>query len=151
FGFDGDDKAKMERLRKFYASIPNVVEFTAYSADEARKLGADLAQRSGLKIAPQALEALVESLGADAARLATGVEKLAVFAGGTRTITEEDIATMSPDARSTTVFALVNAIGRRDAAASLDLLDTLVKDGEYLPLALSFLGTQFRFALIAKE
>src|SRR5262249_13614714 len=29
--------------------------------------------------------------------------------------------------------------------------DTLVRDGEYLPLALSFLATQFRMALVARE
>jgi DNA polymerase-3 subunit delta len=30
-------------------------------------------------------------------------------------------------------------------------LDILVRDGEYLPLALTFLGTQFRLALAANE
>ncbi|MDQ6706705.1 MAG: hypothetical protein M3Z85_12100, partial [Acidobacteriota bacterium] len=34
---------------------------------------------------------------------------------------------------------------------SLQVLDTLCRDGEYLPLALSFLSTQFRMALAAKE
>ncbi|MBI4908581.1 MAG: DNA polymerase III subunit delta [Acidobacteria bacterium] len=151
FSFDGDDKTKMERLRKYYAAIPNVVEFTMYSDDEARKLAADLAKRSGLNIPPAVLESLVESLGADATRLANEIEKLALFTGGKRAVTEEDIASLTPDARATTIFALVNALGRRDRAGSLDLLETLVRDGEYLPLALTFLATQFRFALIAKE
>ena len=58
---------------------------------------------------------------------------------------------MVPDARSTTIFALVNALGRRDRAKSLAVLDTLCREGEYLPLALSFLSSQFRQALIARE
>ena len=34
---------------------------------------------------------------------------------------------------------------------SLNSLEILVREGEYLPLALSFLATQFRLALVAKE
>jgi DNA polymerase-3 subunit delta len=33
----------------------------------------------------------------------------------------------------------------------LEILDTLTKEGEYLPLALAFLSTQFRMALAARE
>ncbi len=42
-------------------------------------------------------------------------------------------------------------LGRRDRSRSLEILDTLMRDGEYLPLALSFLSTQFRVALVARE
>ena len=56
-----------------------------------------------------------------------------------------------PDARATTIFALVNALGRRDRTKSLDILDTLSREGEYLPLVLAFLSTQFRMALAARE
>jgi DNA polymerase-3 subunit delta len=151
FTFDNEDKSKMERLRKFYAAIPDVVEFLPYTPEEARKLAGDLAARSGLEIHPAALEALVESLGSDAARLAGEIEKLALFTGGKRAVTEEDVLRMAPDARSTTIFALVNALSQGNRAVSLDLLETLVREGEYLPLAITFLGAQFRFALAAKE
>ena len=52
---------------------------------------------------------------------------------------------------ATTIFALVSALGRRDRRQSLQILDTLTRDGEYLPLALSFLSAQFRMALVSKE
>ena len=68
-----------------------------------------------------------------------------------RAVTEQDIWNLTPNAKASTIFALVAAIGRRDRHASLDSLDVLVREGEYLPLALSFLGTQFRLALVAKE
>jgi DNA polymerase-3 subunit delta len=42
-------------------------------------------------------------------------------------------------------------MGRRDRARSLEILDTLTREGEYLPLALAFLSTQFRMALVARE
>jgi len=65
--------------------------------------------------------------------------------------TDDDIAALVPDARATTIFALVNALGRRDRARALEILDTLTREGEYLPLALAFLSTQFRMALVARE
>ena len=45
----------------------------------------------------------------------------------------------------------MNALGRNDRKKALDLLDVLIREGEYLPLALSFLATQFRQALVAQE
>jgi DNA polymerase-3 subunit delta len=63
----------------------------------------------------------------------------------------DDITALVPDARATTIFALVNALGRRDRARAMEILDTLTKEGEYLPLALAFLSTQFRMALVARE
>jgi DNA polymerase-3 subunit delta len=78
------------------------------------------------------------------------IEKLSLYAGN-RAIGVEDITALVPDARATTVFALVNALGRRDRARALGILDTLTREGEYLPLALAFLSTQFRMALVARE
>ena len=93
---------------------------------------------------------LVEALGADIARIAVEIEKLALFANG-RAVTGDDITALVPDARATTIFALVNALGRRNRAQALSVLDTLTREGEYLPLALAFLSTQFRMALVARE
>ena len=53
---------------------------------------------------------------------------------------------------SIAVSALVSrAIGRGDRARALEVLDTLAREGEYMPLALTFLATQFRMALVARE
>jgi DNA polymerase-3 subunit delta len=150
FGLEGDDKKRSERVAKFFSAIRDVVEFAAYSPDDARREAQSIAKRLGVTLEPSALEMLVEALGADIARIATELEKLSLLGAG-RAITPEDIETMVPDARASTVFALVNALGRRDRARSLAVLDTLCREGEYLPLALSFLSSQFRQALIARE
>lgn len=150
FEFEGDDKKKQDRVRKFYAAVADPVEFRRVTADEARMQAAAMARRAGLAIDPRVVELLVEALGADLARIAVEVEKMALYSGG-RPVTEDDVAALVPDARSTTIFALVAALGRRDRTRSLELLDTLFRDGEYLPLALAFLSAQFRAALVAKE
>jgi DNA polymerase-3 subunit delta len=46
---------------------------------------------------------------------------------------------------------LVGALGRGDRKRALDSLDTLFREGEYLPLALTFLATQFRLAMAARD
>ncbi len=151
FDFDGEDKAKLDRVRKFYSAVPAVVEFPRFMPQAARQLAVDLARQAGLKIASDEIELLVEALGADASRIAAEIEKLRLFVGEGGTVERETIDALIPDARSTTIFALVNAVARRDRLGALEALDTLVREGEYLPLALAFLGTLFRLALAARE
>ncbi len=148
YDFDGDDKAKLERVKKYYAPVKAVVEFPHPGPLEARSLAQRVAKQIGLTIANDALDLLIEATGANASRLANELNKLRLL---TANATVRDVQQLVPDARESTIFNLVAALGRRDRKASLEILDTLVRDGEYLPLALSFLGTQFRFALAAKE
>lgn len=150
FDFEGEDKRKQDRVRKLYSAIRDVVELRPFAVDEARREAEALARRAALAIEPDALDLLVEALGADIARIAIEIEKLALYAG-TRTVSVDDIAEFVPDARTTTIFALVNALGRRDRTRALELLDTLTSEGIYLPLALTYLSTQFRMAMAARE
>ena len=150
FDFEGDDKRRQERVRKFYGAIPDVIELRRFAPHEARAEAAALLRRESVRMDPAALDMLVEALGADMARIAVEIDKIALFAGN-QAVGVDEIAALVPDARATTVFALVNALGRRDRAKSLEVLDTLAKEGEYLPLVLAFLSTQFRMAVVARE
>jgi len=150
FDFEGDDKRKQDRVRKFYSAIPEVVELQKYTPQEARAEAESLIRKAAFRMDPAALDLLVESLGADIARIAIEIEKLALFAGA-KPVGVDEVTALVPDARATTIFALVNALGRRDRVKALAVLDTLTKEGEYLPLALAFLSTQFRLALVARE
>lgn len=145
---EGDNKTKSERARKYYSAIADTVEFRRFTPDEARAELHAIAKASKVVLEPAAAEALVEALGADVGRIAVELEKLSLYG---KPITAADLPLLVPDARQSTIFALVNALGRRDRARSLDTLDALVREGEYLPLALTFLAGQFRMALVAKE
>jgi len=145
---DGEDKAKNERVRKFYGAVAEVVEFRRFTPDEARGELDRIARAANVRLEPAAAEALVEALAADVGRIAVEIEKLSLYG---KPVTADDLPLLVPDARQSTIFALVNALGRRDRARSLDALDSLVREGEYLPLALTFLATQFRMALVVKE
>lgn len=151
YDFDGEDKARIERVQKYYACVPAQVEFRPFDPSEARALAQALAKKVDLKLGLGELALLLEATGGDASRIAVEVEKLSLYAGTTRKVTAEDIAELVPDAQQTTVFALVAALGRGDRTRALEILDTLAREGEYMPLALTFLGTQFRMALVARE
>jgi DNA polymerase-3 subunit delta len=151
YSFEGEDKRKIERVRKFYSAVPAEVEFPHMSDEQARHFAQNLARRADLKIGAAELDQLVDALGGEAARIAAEIEKLRIWSGGEKTIGAAEISQLVPEARESTIFALVGALGRNDRAAALDILDTLVRQSEYLPLALSFLATQFRLALAAKE
>ena len=151
YGFDGEDKAKIERVQKHFAAIPAQVEFRPFSPEAARSLAQALAKKAGLQLGLAELAMLLEATGGDASRIAVEIEKLYLFTGGARKVTADDIAALVPDAQATTIFALVAALGKSDRRRALEILDTLAREGEYMPLALTFLATQFRTALVARE
>lgn len=151
YDFAGDDRPKLERVMKFYAAIPAAVEFRRLTPESSRYLCQDLAKERGLKLAGRELAALVDAAAGDANRLAAEIEKLSLFAGSERSITMGDLRALVPNAAESTIFELVQALGKRDRNAALRSVQVLVREGEYLPMALSFLSTQFRMALAAKE
>jgi DNA polymerase-3 subunit delta len=150
FGFEGEDKAKIERVQKHFAAAPAVVEFRPYSPEAARAMAQRLAKELKLQLGLAELALLLEVTDGDAARLAIEIEKLSLYAGTDRKVTAGDITALVADGHSSTIFALVNALGKGDRTRALEILDTLSRDGEYMPLALTFLSTQFRMALAAR-
>lgn len=151
YGFDQEDKPRIERMKKFYASVPVVVEFAKPDAREALEIARKVAGEKKLKLDGGTLELIVESTGGEPARIATELEKLSLAAGDAGVVSPEMVAQLLPNARASSIFALVDAIGRGKTVEALGILDTLVREGEYLPLALSFIGTQFRLALAAHQ
>ena len=151
YEFEGEDKARIERIEAFFSAVPAKVEFRPYAPDAARFLAQKLAKDAGIQLGLAELALLLEATGGDASRLAMEIEKLRLFAGTSRKITADDVASLVPDAQSSTIFVLVAALGRGDRSRALEILDTLSRSGEYMPLALTFLATQFRTALAARE
>lgn len=151
FEYEGEGKKKLDRLAELLSFIRHQVIFTRFSQAEAQRLAAELAREAGLRLTAAQIALLVEATGGEAIRIAAEIDKLALYAGRGGEITEEAVSRLVPHAHAATIFTLVSALGRADRQKALELLDALVREGEYLPLALGFLGTQFRQALVAKE
>lgn len=151
YDFAGDDRAKLERVQKFYSAVPAAVEFRHYTPESSRYLAQQLAREHNLKLGNLELSILLDAVAGDANRLAGEIEKLALYVGTERPVKAGDLETLVPNAAQSTIFTLVNALGKRDRMGALRSVDLLIREGEYLPLALTFLSTQFRLALAAKE
>ena len=165
YDFEGEDKPKLERAQKFFAGFfPGTstndaqVEFRPFMPEAARSVAQNLAKQAGLQLGLAELALLLEATAGDVARIAVEIEKLSLYTStytstptGSRKVTAADIAMLVPDAQSSTIFKLVEALGRGDRTRALQILDTLSRAGEYMPLALTFLATQFRMALAARE
>ena len=93
---------------------------------------------------------MVGGAGADGGGVGGGAEELRLCEG-TGKNPSADFAALVPEAKSATICNVVNALGRKDRTRALELLDTLTREGIYLPLALTFLSTQFRLAMAARE
>ena len=50
YDFEGEERAKMERVQKFFSCIPEVVEFRPYTVESARQLAQNLAEDAGLQM-----------------------------------------------------------------------------------------------------
>src|SRR5581483_6468559 len=61
YDFEGDDKRKQERVRKFFAAIPEVVELRRFPASEARAEAETLVRTAGFRIEAAALDLLLEA------------------------------------------------------------------------------------------
>ena len=151
YGYEGEGKKRLERLQEALSFIRDQVVLAPLDANEARRLAAQLAAEAGLRLGQLELAALVEATGGEAARIATEIDKLSLYAGGGGSVSVEEIARLVPSAQATTVFGLVSALCRNDRRAALNQLDLLVRQREYLPLALTFLNSLFRHALVARE
>jgi DNA polymerase-3 subunit delta len=150
YGFEGEEKDKLDRVRKFYAAIRDVVEFAHPPIEEAIRFAESHGRDCGLALSRKQASLLVEALGPDLTRLDSEIRKLAAYSSG-RPLDDAEIFALVPDARTSNVFALVNALAGKDRSAALEAVENLVREGEYLPLVLTFLGTQFRLAIAAGE
>ena len=73
---------------------------------------------------------MVNAVGKDLRRLSVEVDKAVAFTGAKVELTAEDIEQVVSTAATTSVFELGTALGDRDCARALRLLDRLLGDGE---------------------
>ncbi len=88
----------------------------------------------------EAAQLLCENVAGDIDRLVRELEKLATYVGDRDQVTVEDVEAVSVRFRQADIFALMDAIGEKDAATALHLLDGVVKEGSDTGEFLGFLG-----------
>jgi DNA polymerase-3 subunit delta len=146
-----DDKAKADRVAKFFGAVPVTVEMDRLSADDTFRAVEALAERKGLKVESDVLTELADMLGGDLARLESELEKLSLYASESGVITRADVEVLTPEARQGGVFELSDALARKDCGRALEIVNTLASGGAYWPMQLTLLAGLFRQALAVRE
>ena len=78
------------------------------------------------------------------------LEKLALYAGN-RTITQKDVALLSPYARAASVFDMVDALGNRNTTRAFQLLAQMRSQGSHALYLLKMIVRQYRILLKVKD
>ncbi len=108
-------------------------------------------QRKGGTITPQAASALAEAVGPDLQQLDRELEKLVAYAGVGGTIQPEDVEQLVSAAQEANIFAMVDALGRRDGEKAARLLHQLLEEGQHPLALLAMIVRQFRLLIQVKE
>jgi len=103
-------------------AAPKPRELTRWLVDEAR--------RRGFELEPDAARILGERLGDGTARLATELDRLALWAEPGAGVSADDLAAMVADTSEEVVWALSDALVDRDAATALAAAERLTDQGE---------------------
>ena len=110
-------------------------------------------QRSRSKegqISHEAINMLATLVGSDLRLLDQEIEKLSVYADG-RQVTTQDVQALVSRARETSIFDLVDCVGRRQTDKALRLLHRLLDDGQAPLYLLAMLARQIRILLQIKD
>jgi DNA polymerase-3 subunit delta len=134
------------RTTKALRKIAEERSFTLPAAwDGAGQL--ELVQRTaaelGVRLEASAAEALAEAIGSDSARLASELEKLALYVGPGEPVGAEAVAALT-GGQATTSLAVGDALLAGQPAEAIGRLDALVEAGEPPLRIVAALSSQFR-------
>ena len=133
-------KAQGAHVKEF--KVPRESNLPGWIARRARSKGGDLSR--------EAVDLLAKLVGADLRLLDQEIDKLLIYADGQQ-VTGDDVKALVSRAREAIVFDLVDAIGHRETARSLELLHQLLDDLAPPLYLLAMLGRQVRLLIQVKE
>jgi DNA polymerase-3 subunit delta len=108
-------------------------EVLSYAAPKARDLPkwlTDEARRRGFELEPDAARLLGDRLGEGTTRLATELDRLALWAEPGAAVTRDDLEAMVADTSEEVAWALSDALVDRDPATALAAAERLTDQGE---------------------
>jgi len=108
------------------------------------------ARHKGSRLAPGVAEKLVDEIGVDLRALDQELEKLSLYCGQAE-VQEADVARLVTASRTTSIFAMVDALGIRNHRQVVSILHDLLQEGEQPLKILALIARQWRLLVEAKE
>lgn len=116
-------------LRRAVESSGQIVELSAPHPNALPGWAASEMQRLGKRISRDAAQVLCETVGSDVDRLLRELEKLAAYIGEREEAGVEDVRAVSVRVTEENIFDIMDAVGRRDAASALSMLEGVLPEG----------------------
>lgn len=132
---------KIDKRRKFFQCFKKngqLFEFKQLSPARLPDFISRQVQAAGKVLTEPALQLLCQRVGEGLQEVLSEIDKLVLFNGAERLIDVEAVAAVVCDTRPEGIFELVEAVGERDLARALYLLERLLQDGE-APVKINFL------------
>jgi DNA polymerase-3 subunit delta len=129
----------VDKRRSAYKRIQKLADVRTFDRPDTSKTGWEdevipLVERRardlGITFDNDAIEMLVHLAGEDTRQLDSEVEKLSLYLGERTRVTVEDVRLLVPLNRAGVIFELGNAMGKRDLRRALELVRTLVYQGQ---------------------
>jgi DNA polymerase-3 subunit delta len=146
-----DKRKKSYKLLNSMKGI-HIFEFRSFAPWEEAEVINWITQRvaqSGKKIDRDSALYLFETAGRNLRFQKSEIEKIITYIGNRDAITKEDIKKIS-SRKPEDVFALLSALGSKQAAAAVKMINQLLLDGEEPLQILGLLATQYRLLLQMK-
>lgn len=144
---------KLDRREKFSAAIEKKGMIILCQPLYKQGLTAWLRQRvrqAGRGIENEALHMLADISGNDIGTLNNEIEKLILYCGDRKSISTEDVATVSSGMKSVTVFEVVNAMIEKRFKEAVFYLKRAIDEGEPPVRIFYFIVREFRLMLKAR-
>lgn len=149
--FIGGEIDRRKKIYQMLLDLTMVVELEAPREQELRTWAAAKIKAAGCTMDPEAMDFLLEILGADSGRLSQEVEKLILLAGEERQISIGRVSESVGFSREHTVFEFLNAVAAKDKNKALRLLEEMISDPGEVPGVLALLARQLRQFLQVRE
>ncbi len=118
--------AKLDKRRRLYTSAQKagcLVSCEPLSRGELPRFVERAAKARGNTLAHGVAELIAELAGPELSRVSDALERVCLFVGEGAEVTEDAVAECVVRVRPSTVWELVDAVGRRDAGQALSILD----------------------------
>lgn len=146
----GDSLDTRRRVTKALMQAGTAVECKALKEQEAAAWAQDRAGRLGNRMSLEAAALLVDKAGTDLRALTSELEKLHLYVGHGKEIRPGDVEALVAGSGQSSIFALVDSLGDRNAGQALRVLDNMLLYGEP-PLRILFMITrQIRMILLTR-
>ncbi|MBD2020526.1 DNA polymerase III subunit delta, partial [Leptolyngbya sp. FACHB-36] len=138
-----DGRLKSTKLLQKYAEVREFSQISPWKTDLLVKQVRQVAQAIGVRLTPEAVDLLVESVGNNTRQLYTELEKLRLYADGSKPLDATIVATLVT-ATNQNALQLGTAVRQGQVAEALDLVADLLRQNEPALRIVNSLVTQFR-------